>query len=214
MNAVHHTHQDKGKDKVNEKDDSHFKHSKVHKNSLRFYKRKSSKEYCFDRGELGKMLGDKRSLFVAGVDEEELSDKGLSGLLAWPGDFDKEALEGETMKDQEYDLEKIDPKFLDSLPQNKQDLYKTELCRSWMENQTCRYGSKCQFAHGQAELRPVARHPKYKTEICKTFHSNGTCPYGRRCRFVHFPPKQYEEMVSEKQDQSQRRLPVFEQFQE
>jgi hypothetical protein len=66
-----------------------------------------------------------------------------------------------------------------------QNLYKTELCRSFMETNTCRYGVKCQFAHGRHELRPVMRHPKYKTEICKTFHTLGTCPYGIRCRFIH-----------------------------
>jgi hypothetical protein len=68
---------------------------------------------------------------------------------------------------------------------NQQSLYKTELCRSWTETGKCRYGSKCQFAHGKEELRPVIRHPKYKTEICKTFHTLGTCPYGTRCRFIH-----------------------------
>jgi len=68
---------------------------------------------------------------------------------------------------------------------NRQNLYKTELCQSWGETGTCRYGTKCQFAHGSGELRPVLRHPKYKTEICKTFNTLGTCPYGKRCRFVH-----------------------------
>lgn len=66
-----------------------------------------------------------------------------------------------------------------------QNLYKTELCRSFQETGNCRYGSKCQFAHGKQELRPVIRHPKYKTEVCKTFHTIGTCPYGKRCRFIH-----------------------------
>jgi len=70
---------------------------------------------------------------------------------------------------------------------SKQNLYKTELCRSWMETGVCPYGSKCQFAHGREELRPVKRHPKYKTEICRTFHTTGTCPYGKRCRFIHDP---------------------------
>ncbi|PSC68048.1 Ankyrin repeat domain-containing 13C [Micractinium conductrix] len=74
-------------------------------------------------------------------------------------------------------------------------LYKTELCRSWEETGSCRYGAKCQerrgagslawFAHGREELRPVVRHPKYKTEVCRTFAQNGTCPYGTRCRFIH-----------------------------
>jgi len=68
---------------------------------------------------------------------------------------------------------------------NSQSLYKTELCRSFEETGTCRYGTKCQFAHGKDELRPVLRHPKYKTEICRTFHNSGSCPYGKRCRFIH-----------------------------
>ena len=44
--------------------------------------------------------------------------------------------------------------------------YKTELCRSFQENGTCKYGEKCQFAHGYHELRSMMRHPKYKTELC------------------------------------------------
>lgn len=67
----------------------------------------------------------------------------------------------------------------------QQSLYKTELCRSFEETGSCRYGTKCQFAHGKGELRPILRHPKYKTEICKTFFSSGSCPYGKRCRFIH-----------------------------
>ncbi|KIK95623.1 hypothetical protein PAXRUDRAFT_369679 [Paxillus rubicundulus Ve08.2h10] len=67
----------------------------------------------------------------------------------------------------------------------KLGLYKTELCRSWEEKGTCRYGAKCQFAHGEEELRVVARHPKYKTEICRTFWVSGACPYGKRCCFIH-----------------------------
>jgi butyrate response factor len=67
----------------------------------------------------------------------------------------------------------------------QQSLYKTELCRSWNENGTCRYGTKCQFAHGGDEVRPVQRHPKYKTEVCRSWAATGTCPYGTRCRFIH-----------------------------
>lgn len=63
--------------------------------------------------------------------------------------------------------------------------YKTELCRSFTENGLCKYGGKCQFAHGQEELRDLSRHPKYKTEPCRTFHTIGFCPYGTRCHFVH-----------------------------
>ncbi|CCM01635.1 uncharacterized protein FIBRA_03696 [Fibroporia radiculosa] len=67
----------------------------------------------------------------------------------------------------------------------KLGLYKTELCRSWEEKGTCRYSAKCQFAHGEEELRKVSRHPKYKTEICRTFWVSGSCPYGKRCCFIH-----------------------------
>ncbi|KTW28121.1 hypothetical protein T552_01981 [Pneumocystis carinii B80] len=67
----------------------------------------------------------------------------------------------------------------------KTDLYKTELCRNWEENRECRYGLKCQFAHGYSELRNLLRHPKYKTSPCKTFMEIGFCPYGQRCCFSH-----------------------------
>lgn len=63
--------------------------------------------------------------------------------------------------------------------------YKTELCRPFEESGECKYGEKCQFAHGYHELRNLQRHPKYKTELCRTFHSVGFCPYGPRCHFVH-----------------------------
>ena len=63
--------------------------------------------------------------------------------------------------------------------------YKTELCRQFIENGECKYGDKCQFAHGLVDLKDVNRHPKYKTDYCKTFHSKGFCPYGPRCHFIH-----------------------------
>ncbi|XP_027900366.1 mRNA decay activator protein ZFP36L1 [Xiphophorus couchianus] len=63
--------------------------------------------------------------------------------------------------------------------------YKTELCRTFEESGTCKYGAKCQFAHGLDELRGLSRHPKYKTEPCRTFHTIGFCPYGARCHFIH-----------------------------
>ena len=64
-------------------------------------------------------------------------------------------------------------------------LYKTELCKHFMEYGTCRYGPKCQFAHGEHELRGVLRHPKYRTTHCKAYSSTGKCQYGSRCRFIH-----------------------------
>ncbi|GLD57247.1 tristetraprolin-like protein [Lates japonicus] len=63
--------------------------------------------------------------------------------------------------------------------------YKTELCRGFQETGSCKYGTKCQFAHGESELRGLYRHPKYKTEPCRTFYNFGYCPYGSRCHFIH-----------------------------
>jgi hypothetical protein len=83
--------------------------------------------------------------------------------------------------------------------------YKTELCRSYDETGLCKYGDKCQFAHGFHELRSLNRHPKYKTVLCRTYHCTGYCkllvlfrekfydkfmlfilgPYGPRCHFLH-----------------------------
>lgn len=65
--------------------------------------------------------------------------------------------------------------------------YKTELCRTYTETGKCKYGSKCQFAHGFQELRTLSRHPKYKTELCHKFYQYGECPYGSRCNFIHYP---------------------------
>ncbi|XP_014663790.1 PREDICTED: protein TIS11-like [Priapulus caudatus] len=75
----------------------------------------------------------------------------------------------------------------------KSSRYKTELCRPFEETGACKYGEKCQFAHGAHELRVLPRHPKYKTEMCRTFHTTGLCPYGPRCHFVHNPDENIQE---------------------
>ena len=69
--------------------------------------------------------------------------------------------------------------------QKKPRYYKTGICISFEEQGSCRYGSKCQFAHSEFELRKSVYQSKYRTEICKTFWQNGTCPYGKRCCFIH-----------------------------
>lgn len=74
--------------------------------------------------------------------------------------------------------------------------YKTELCRPYEENGSCKYGEKCQFAHGRHELRTVARHPKYKTDLCKTYHTTGLCPYGPRCHFIHNDEERYLNLIN------------------
>ncbi|XP_072126207.1 mRNA decay activator protein ZFP36-like [Mobula birostris] len=83
-----------------------------------------------------------------------------------------------------------EPRVAQQQPPPPSPRYKTELCRPFQENSFCRYGDKCQFAHGLAELRTLSRHPKYKTEPCRTFHSTGFCPYGSRCHFIHNPEEE------------------------
>uniref|UniRef100_H3B8B9 mRNA decay activator protein ZFP36 n=1 Tax=Latimeria chalumnae TaxID=7897 RepID=H3B8B9_LATCH len=68
--------------------------------------------------------------------------------------------------------------------------YKTELCNTFQEMGFCKYGAKCQFAHGLEELRVLNRHPKYKTEFCYKYRMYGACPYGSRCNFIHDPEEE------------------------
>jgi len=74
---------------------------------------------------------------------------------------------------------------MDNQSKTSSQRYKTELCRSYHETGLCKYGEKCQFAHGYHEIRSLNRHPKYKTILCRTYHCTGYCPYGPRCHFVH-----------------------------
>ena len=42
---------------------------------------------------------------------------------------------------------------VEALKEKMASLYKTEMCHSFEERGSCRYGSKCQFAHSVSELR-------------------------------------------------------------
>ena len=45
-------------------------------------------------------------------------------------------------------------------PVAKSNLYKTQLCRSFMSTGKCKYGRVCQYAHGRKELE------KYSSVVC------------------------------------------------
>ena len=88
-------------------------------------------------------------------------------------------------------------------PQNPR--YKTSLCNNFLTESGCQYGEKCQFAHGNEELRPVQSVPQqsavpqmnspfaqlqknmmnFKIVKCKNFEKDGQCKYGDRCTFAH-----------------------------
>ncbi|XP_071530533.1 uncharacterized protein [Panulirus ornatus] len=65
--------------------------------------------------------------------------------------------------------------------------YKTELCRSYQVHGFCRYGARCNYAHGLRQLRGASHHGKYKTRNCQSYHQTGFCRYGARCSFIHDP---------------------------
>ena len=78
-------------------------------------------------------------------------------------------------------LEKVDIEE----EKRKDPKYKTELCKTFMENNFCQYGNKCRFAHGEEELVIKAKISNYKRKLCKSFYNDGFCTYGIRCNFQH-----------------------------
>ncbi|KAL6449844.1 TIS11 mRNA decay factor CTH2 [Candida maltosa Xu316] len=74
--------------------------------------------------------------------------------------------------------------LVNKTPINTQ-LYKTELCASFMKTGVCPYGNKCQFAHGDHELKHVERPPKWRSKACANWSKYGSCRYGNRCCFKH-----------------------------
>ncbi len=92
-------------------------------------------------------------------------------------------------------------KFIFQGPTNPR--YKTTLCKHFNSPQGCSYGDKCQFAHGNIELRlnnnqgfpqmGMADAGKkmqnsmlnYKIVKCKNWEKDGTCKYGAHCTFAH-----------------------------
>ena len=93
------------------------------------------------------------------------------------------------------------PNQISNKPNNTK--YKTTLCKHFNTPQGCSYGEKCQFAHGNKELRlnNAQGFPQqmgmevgnkmqnsilnYKIVKCKNFEKDGTCKYGAHCTFAH-----------------------------
>jgi hypothetical protein len=67
-----------------------------------------------------------------------------------------------------------------------QRLFKTQMCRSVLQNKICAYGNKCTFAHSEQEL-PQKRYtdPRAKTQMCKSVFQGIYCKYGDRCMYAH-----------------------------
>ncbi|ODQ67379.1 hypothetical protein NADFUDRAFT_81875 [Nadsonia fulvescens var. elongata DSM 6958] len=65
------------------------------------------------------------------------------------------------------------------------ELYKTELCSTFMKKGYCPYENKCQFAHGEHELNFVSRPSNWRSKPCVNWVKTGTCSYNDRCCFKH-----------------------------
>jgi hypothetical protein len=81
-------------------------------------------------------------------------------------------------------------------------LYKTRMCKNFEQNGSCKFGEKCNFAHGKEELRrgggaastvsagrsgnsgSGSAATGFKKRLCERF-AGGSCLYGSRCTFAH-----------------------------
>jgi len=68
--------------------------------------------------------------------------------------------------------------------------FKTVICHNYQASGHCEFGQRCEFAHGQLELRTLAQNylqlnPQYKTVMCTHFTEKGLCPQGQNCQFSH-----------------------------
>jgi len=93
--------------------------------------------------------------------------------------------------------------------------YKTEICRNWEIEGSCRFGDECTFAHGGRELHKRASMPlNYKTKVCKQFTEEPYfCPYGEKCQFLHISQSEedaktikYSVVLNETLKQMEKRL--------
>ncbi len=85
------------------------------------------------------------------------------------------------------------------VPYQNPSKYKTIPCRHYNSPGGCNLGDKCNFAHGNEDLRPGGKTPlvkntkkspnllKFKTQPCKYYQpgKEGSCRYGSQCVFAH-----------------------------
>lgn len=68
------------------------------------------------------------------------------------------------------------------------------MCKNVLSTGDCKYGDKCQFAHGIQELvtsmkntsnEQLNKVDKYKSQNCRMFHRELYCAFGSMCIFRH-----------------------------
>ncbi|KAI6202417.1 hypothetical protein M3Y96_00946300 [Aphelenchoides besseyi] len=76
---------------------------------------------------------------------------------------------------------------------NRDDRYKTAICKLWQTN-NCKFGDRCDFAHGEHELR----NPQQSMgRICSQFSQLGRCSNGALCQHRHVQRKERQSKVEE-----------------
>lgn len=58
-----------------------------------------------------------------------------------------------------------------------------EVCRSFRNNGSCRFGDDCRFEHSAGD--PIAPPERRERGECFNFRDSGDCAHGDRCRFTH-----------------------------
>lgn len=105
---------------------------------------------------------------------------GNPGSIKFSGTSAKPTYFSNTPRMEIESVRRIEPEDKD-----KNNRYKTEICRNFKERGTCIYGNQCQFAHGRQELRDAVKGNKYKTKYCEKYWLTGYCAYGPRCNYIH-----------------------------
>jgi len=74
---------------------------------------------------------------------------------------------------------------------------KTEMCRDYNKPGGCRFGDKCNYAHGEHQLKNqklmdlaaagLVDIEVYRTHVCVPWVATGACPFDQRCARLHDP---------------------------
>jgi hypothetical protein len=72
--------------------------------------------------------------------------------------------------------------YTQGVNQSRQALRNTRLCTHFQKRR-CKYGSNCNFAHDEVQLKP--KPDLLKVVLCARFMGKGRCPMGDNCRFAH-----------------------------
>lgn len=84
--------------------------------------------------------------------------------------------------------------YTQGVNQSRQALRNTRLCTHFQKRR-CKYGSNCNFAHDEVELK--SKPDLLKVVLCARFMGKGRCPMGDNCRFAH--GQEELRMVSERE---------------